>query len=107
MQKRVRDPRAGYFQSLDVLRAAKACGVYTKSSIMLGLGETHDEIIDTMYDLKDVVSLPPCMLKLVAHLWSQLGGCLQDLCSFFQHLLDRAEAHRNYRLSTHYTLLKC
>ncbi|KAL0050757.1 hypothetical protein WJX82_006510 [Trebouxia sp. C0006] len=53
LQKRVRDPRAGYFQSLDVLRAAKACGVYTKSSIMLGLGETHDEIIDTMYDLKD------------------------------------------------------
>ncbi|DBA80274.1 TPA: Lipoyl synthase, chloroplastic [Trebouxia sp. C0005] len=53
LQKRVRDPRAGYFQSLDVLKAAKACGVYTKSSIMLGLGETHDEIIDTMYDLKD------------------------------------------------------
>lgn len=51
----MRDPRAGYFQSLDVLRAAKACGVYTKSSIMLGLGETHDEIIDTMYDLKDAV----------------------------------------------------
>lgn len=56
MQKRIRDPRAGYFQSLDVLMAAKACGVYTKSSIMLGLGETHDEIIDTMYDLKDAVS---------------------------------------------------
>ena len=55
LQKRVRDPRAGYFQSLDVLKAAKACGVYTKSSIMLGLGETHDEIIDTMYDLKDAV----------------------------------------------------
>lgn len=39
LQRRVRDPRAGYFQTLDVLRAAKACGVYTKSSIMLGLGE--------------------------------------------------------------------
>ena len=39
LQKRVRDPRAGYFQSLDVLRAAKECGVYTKSSLMLGLGE--------------------------------------------------------------------
>jgi hypothetical protein len=26
--------------------------VYTKSSIMLGLGETEDEIIDTMFDLK-------------------------------------------------------
>lgn len=60
MQKKVRDPRAGYFQSLDVLKAAKACGVYTKSSIMLGLGETHDEVIDTMYDLKDAVRTVYC-----------------------------------------------
>ena len=52
VQRRVRDPRAGYIQSMDVLRAAKGCGVYTKSSIMLGLGETDDEIIDTMLDLK-------------------------------------------------------
>ncbi len=43
-QRRVRDPRAGYMQSLDVLRAAKAVGVYTKSSIMLGLGETDEEV---------------------------------------------------------------
>lgn len=52
MQRRVRDSRAGYVQSLDVLRTAKECGVYTKSSIMLGLGETDDEIIDTMLDLR-------------------------------------------------------
>jgi lipoate synthase len=52
-RRQVRDPRAGYLQTLAVLRAAKACGVYTKSSIMLGLGETEDEIIDTMFDLKD------------------------------------------------------
>jgi len=38
----VRDPRAGYLQTLSVLRAAKECGVYTKSSIMLGLGETGE-----------------------------------------------------------------
>lgn len=31
-------------QSLDVLRAAKGVGVYTKSSIMLGLGETDEEV---------------------------------------------------------------
>ncbi|KAF5827959.1 hypothetical protein DUNSADRAFT_18455 [Dunaliella salina] len=54
LQRRVRDPRANYRQSLDVLKTAKECGVYTKSSIMLGLGETDDEIIDTMLDLKDV-----------------------------------------------------
>lgn len=44
MQRRVRDSRAGYMQSLDVLRAAKAVGVYTKSSVMLGLGETDEEV---------------------------------------------------------------
>ena len=43
-QWRVRDSRAGFMQSLDVLREAKAVGVYTKSSIMLGLGETDDEV---------------------------------------------------------------
>lgn len=53
LQIRVRDPRANYMQSLDVLRTAKAVGVYTKSSIMLGLGETDEEIIDTMVDLKE------------------------------------------------------
>ncbi|KAL4518175.1 hypothetical protein Ndes2526A_g01376 [Nannochloris sp. 'desiccata'] len=37
LQRRVRDPRANYIQSMDVLRAAKETGVYTKSSIMLGL----------------------------------------------------------------------
>ena len=54
MQRRVRDPRANYVQSLEVLREAKRVpGMYTKSSIMLGLGETDDEIIDTMLDLRD------------------------------------------------------
>lgn len=54
LQRRVRDPRAGYLQTLEVLSAAKQCGVYTKSSIMLGLGESDDEVIDTMLDLKAV-----------------------------------------------------
>lgn len=31
-------------QSLEVLREAKRCGVFTKSSIMLGLGETDEEV---------------------------------------------------------------
>lgn len=54
LHRRVRDPRAEYVQSLEVLKAAKECGVYTKSSIMLGLGETDDEIVDVLYDLRDV-----------------------------------------------------
>lgn len=53
LQRRVRDPRANYIQSMDVLRAAKETGVYTKSSIMLGLGETDDQVVDTLYDLRD------------------------------------------------------
>jgi lipoyl synthase len=50
----VRDPRAGYEQTLGVLRAAKAHrpSVLTKTSLMLGLGETDAEIRQTMLDLR-------------------------------------------------------
>ena len=69
MQRRVRDSRAGYFQSLEVLRAAKAEGVYTKSSLMLGLGETDDEIIDAMLDLRAAGgrNTPGCYLCRARH----------------------------------------
>jgi lipoyl synthase len=51
----VRDPRAGYEQTLGVLRAAKAYrpAVLTKSSLMLGLGETDPEIRQTMAELRE------------------------------------------------------
>lgn len=49
----MRDRRATYEQSMAVLKAAKATGVYTKSSIMLGLGETPEEVEDCMLDLFD------------------------------------------------------
>lgn len=50
----VRDPRAGYAQTLDVLRHAKRHrpGVLTKTSLMLGLGETDVEIRETLLDLR-------------------------------------------------------
>jgi lipoic acid synthetase len=50
----VRDPRAGYRQTLAVLRHAKRhrTAVLTKTSLMLGLGETEDEIRATMADLR-------------------------------------------------------
>ncbi len=56
LQKTVRDPRAGYNQSLDVLRTVKKINTfcYTKTSLMLGLGETQDEIIQTLQDLREV-----------------------------------------------------
>lgn len=52
----VRDPRAGYAQSLEVLAAAKRLDParYTKSSLMVGLGETEAEMIQAMRDLRAV-----------------------------------------------------
>lgn len=55
----VRDGRANYRQSLAVLKNAKKLAaqnhqkIYTKSSIMLGLGETEEELIKTFHDLRD------------------------------------------------------
>lgn len=56
LHRRVRDVRATYAQTLGVLRTAKELrpDVTTKSSIMLGLGETDDELRSTMQDLRDV-----------------------------------------------------
>ncbi|MAF35699.1 lipoyl synthase [archaeon] len=56
LQNKVRDPRAGYEQSLKVLKIIKEKNpkVITKSSIMVGLGETSDEVVQTMKDLRSV-----------------------------------------------------
>ena len=53
---RVRDPRAGYQQTLNVLEKAKKFNrnVLTKTSLMLGLGETRKEIERTMLDAYSV-----------------------------------------------------
>lgn len=54
LQGVARDRRANYEQSLAVLRAAKTIrdGLLTKSSLMLGLGETREEILESMRDLR-------------------------------------------------------
>ena len=46
----VRDPRADYQQSLEVLKQVKRLqsSMVTKTSLMLGLGETDDEVLQTM-----------------------------------------------------------
>ena len=50
----VRDPRAGYEQTLHVLKyAAEQSDVITKTSLMLGLGETDDELLDCMDDMRE------------------------------------------------------
>ncbi len=70
----VRDVRAGYAQTLDVLRHAKVCqaSVLTKSSLMLGLGESGDEIRQAMDDLRhadvDVLTLGQYLRPTANHL---------------------------------------
>jgi lipoic acid synthetase len=56
MTPTVRDPRASYQQSLAVLQMLKAMRPdhHTKSSIMVGLGETESEVLSTMGDLRAV-----------------------------------------------------
>ncbi|XP_075886433.1 lipoyl synthase, mitochondrial [Nelusetta ayraudi] len=55
LQRHVRDPRANIDQSLSVLKHAKTVNptVLTKTSIMLGLGETDQQILSTMTELRE------------------------------------------------------
>ena len=70
----VRDPRAGYEQTLAVLAAAKRhrAAVLTKSSLMLGLGESDAEILETLADLRaagvDLVTLGQYLQPTAHHL---------------------------------------
>ncbi len=45
-------PQADYQQSLDVIQFSKSCGALTKSGIMVGIGETIEEVYQVMRDLK-------------------------------------------------------
>jgi len=72
---RVRDARASYGQSLQVLRRFKELAdyrVYTKSALMLGLGETLDEVKEALADLRehqvDFVTLGQYMRPTKQHL---------------------------------------
>ncbi|KAI6069594.1 Lipoyl synthase, mitochondrial [Aix galericulata] len=54
-KRKVRDPRANFEQSLHVLKHAKKVqpGVISKTSIMLGLGETDEQVYATMKLLRE------------------------------------------------------
>lgn len=56
LQGYVRDSRAGYEQSLRVLEHAKVVRptLFTKSSLMLGLGERDEEVVEAMKDMRSV-----------------------------------------------------
>jgi len=74
LTRKVRDPRASYEQTVAVLSHAKHCrpDVLTKTSLMLGLGETDDEIFETMDDLReagvDILTLGQYLRPTVHHL---------------------------------------
>jgi len=78
LQYRVRDPRAAYEQSLGTLRFAKEYArangreLYTKSAVMLGLGETDAELSEAFDDLRtydvDVLTLGQYLRPSLSHL---------------------------------------
>ncbi len=64
LHRRMRGPRASYDQALELLRRAKELADYpllTKSGIIVGLGETNEEVVATLRDLRasgvDVVTI--------------------------------------------------
>jgi len=73
LQAQVRDRRANWDQSVAVLRAAKEAGVrVTKTSLMLGCGETADQVMEAMRLLReagvDVVTLGQYMRPTKRHM---------------------------------------
>jgi lipoic acid synthetase len=70
----VRDPRAGYEQTLEVLAYAKGArpDLLTKTSLMLGLGETEEEVLEAMDDLRaacvDIVTFGQYLRPTPSHL---------------------------------------
>jgi lipoic acid synthetase len=71
LQRAVR-PSAGYARSLSVLARAKAAGLTTKSSLVVGFGETEAEVLQTLVDLRgvgvDIVTIGQYLRPTAAHL---------------------------------------
>jgi lipoic acid synthetase len=71
LQRAVR-PSAGYARSLAVLARAKEAGLTTKSGMILGMGETEDEVVGALADLRsvgvDIVTLGQYLRPTAAHL---------------------------------------
>src|SRR3954463_1333595 len=91
----VRDPRASYEQTLRVLEHAKQHNpkVLTKTSLMLGLGETDEEIAQTMDDLRainvDILTLGQYLRPTVNHLSVQRFVTPQEFDRYREWALAR------------------
>ena len=89
LSREVRDPRAGYDRSLGVLAAARRLGaptLVTKSSIMLGLGETDSELELALRDLR-AVEVDLVNLERTARLPADGGFDLHENWKMFSILL--------------------
>jgi lipoic acid synthetase len=55
LYRQVRGPKSDYRWTLDLLRQVKQidCSILTKSGLMLGLGETHQELLDVLCNLRE------------------------------------------------------
>jgi lipoic acid synthetase len=71
LQRAVR-PSAGYARSLSVLARAKEAGLTTKSGLIVGMGETDDEVLSTLADLRavgvDIVTIGQYLRPTTHHL---------------------------------------
>jgi lipoic acid synthetase len=71
LQQAVR-PSAGYARSLGVLARAKEAGLTTKSGLIVGMGETDDEVLGALADLRavgvDIVTIGQYLRPTAAHL---------------------------------------
>jgi len=91
----VRDARAGYAQTLGVLLHAKRHrgDILTKTSLMLGLGESDDEILTTMDDLRaahvDVLTLGQYLRPTLNHLPVERWVHPDEFAQYRQWGLDR------------------
>ena len=91
----VRDPRASYEQTLAVLGHAKQHrpGVLTKTSLMLGLGETEHEILATMDELRaigvDILTLGQYLRPTVNHLAVERFVTPEEFAGYRKAALER------------------
>ena len=101
-------------RSMDVLRYMKETGQRrTKSGIMLGLGETKEEVIETIYDLKeakvDVVTIGQYLQPSKKHLQVQRFVTPEEFLEYkdigeklgFKHFESSALVRSSYRARKH------
>ena len=108
--QRVARPSASYARSLAVLARAKQSGLVTKSSIIVGMGESFDEVVSTLSDLAavgvDIVTIGQYLRPTSNHLpvarwvepaefdeWKRIGEAELNLSHVESSPLTRSSYH--------------